>query len=637
MKRILNYTLTAFLAVLTAGCSYLDVDPELGMSEEDVFGTYKNFRKYFDSVYGYKKNNADYNITLGSTNEVDMNRYRMTFYSTTDAADGGRYFRTQTEFKSCNLSQDLLNTFTFATSSSTASVSPPIAAAMFRCIRVCNMSISHIGSLTNATQEQVDDLLGQAYFVRAYAHFVLVRYFGGMPYLDKVLGGDDEWDIPRLTVNETLNRCAEDFQTAYEYMNKAGKMRRDARPGQAGHLSHSEMKIPNGCAALAMKARALLYAASPLNNIGGKNDWEKAAQAAAEAVIAAEEYGYEMLPFSKYEDNFYGYDYTNEHIWAHAMGSARNNGSNWGGFYTRAQGPGQSKHSGTCPTQNFVDKFETAAGDPLDSEQAREAAEAAGTYNEQNPYYGRDPRFYKVIVYDGATTDYSTEPIKIHYDPDTKAWPKTTFTTPSGKVQSQFGYSVNYQPTNTALGVSRTGYYLKKWWRGDLGTSDAKYYKRSDPLIRMAELYLNYAEAVNEAYGPSGRAGECAYTAKDAVNMVRARAGMPPVQDRFTGESDAFRERIHNERNVELAFEGHHYYFDIRRWKTAPQSMTQTSYGIEITKVPVSAEYPAGRKYERVALPEARQSTWKDCMYWLPFPDTQANTMTNFKNNAPWQ
>lgn len=96
------------------------------------------------------------------------------------------------------------------------------------------------------------------------------------------------------------------------------------------------------------------------------------------------------------------------------------------------------------------------------------------------------------------------------------------------------------------------------------------------------------------------------------------------------------RERIRNERCVELAFEGHHYYYDIRRWKIAPQTMTQTLTGIYIEKTDVSAEYPRGRRYIRRAIPSNRQANWKNAMYYLPFPTEEANKMQNFVNNELW-
>ena len=103
-----------------------------------------------------------------------------------------------------------------------------------------------------------------------------------------------------------------------------------------------------------------------------------------------------------------------------------------------------------------------------------------------------------------------------------------------------------------------------------------------------------------------------------------------------TEQTALLRERIRNERCVELAFEGHHYYHDIRRWMIAPQKMTATLTGMYIEKTDVSEQYPKGRIYTRRAIPQNRQSSWKDAMYYIPLPTEEANKMKNFVNNEIW-
>lgn len=608
----------AAAAILT-GCHFLDVDPELGLTDEDVFSTYTNFKMYFDYAFGSPDG---INMTLGYPLHVDSHDKRFCFVSSTDAADCGRYLTVQQQVKTCNLSQDLCNDFSFGSRR-------PIAKGMFRIIRIANRTLENIDRLTNATESQKNDLIGQAYFVRGYAHFVLCRFFGGMPYLDKALESDDEWDLSRLSAHDTYVRAAEDFDKACTYLKAAGKMRRDALPGEAGHLNGKEMDRPTGVAAMAMKGRALLYAASPLNNTDGTDDWAAAANACAEALKIAEEWQYSLLPFSNYTDNYYGTVPTTNELIMSWYFTAKSNSGLLSGTLAYPQS-NYSKASGVCPTQNFVDKFETRWGDPLTTEAERAEAVEAGHYADQDPYSNRDPRFDINIIHDGSTNQYVTGAINIYYDPATRTWPTTNI---SG-VTSNFGVEWG-SVDGSSMGYSNTGYYLGKPWRGDYGSKSTSHH-HIDPVIRMAELYLNYAEAVNEAYGPNGTAGSCTITAKEAVNKIRARAGMPEVLEKFTYDTDSFRERIRNERNVELAFESNHYYFDIRRWMTAPQVMTQPLTGMYVEAVEVSSEYPKGRKYERRSIPKNRQSVWKDCMYWWPFPDEQANTMKNFVNNEKW-
>ena len=231
------------------------------------------------------------------------------------------------------------------------------------------------------------------------------------------------------------------------------------------------------------------------------------------------------------------------------------------------------------------------------------------------------------ILHDGSVVAGCPSGVNIHYDPATGTYPTSSLNNNARTFGIAWG-------SNDQKGYSNTGYYVNKLWNGALGTSAA--HQHTDPLIRMAELYLNYAEAVNEAYGPNGTAGGLALTATEAVNKIRSRAGMPDVLDKFTGDALSMRERIRNERCVELAFEGHHYYHDIRRWKIAPQTMTQPLMGMYIEKTAVSAEYPRGRRYIRRAIPSNRQANWKNAMYYLPFPAEEANKMQNFVNNELW-
>lgn len=231
------------------------------------------------------------------------------------------------------------------------------------------------------------------------------------------------------------------------------------------------------------------------------------------------------------------------------------------------------------------------------------------------------------IVHDGsADAAASGKVINIYYDPAKKNYPVTKL---SG-VNVTFGIDWGSKDNGTQ-GYSSTGYYCKKYWDGKLGSKGTSHY-HIDPIVRVAELYLNYAEAVNEAYGPNGAAGGLDLTAVQAVNIIRNRVGQPDVLKKYTADKDRFRERIRNERGIELAFEGHHYYYDIRRWKTAPEHMSKTLYGMYVESIKKSGEYPIGRKFEVRPIPNNRQCVWKDYMYYLPFPDTEAYKLKNFVN-----
>ena len=605
-KAIISILSTLTLSV--SGCNYLDINPEMGLDEDQVFTVWDNFKSYYYNIY-----TTPTGIHCAYPLYLDMNARRYTWYQFTDLSDAGRLLRCQ-QIKSGTMGEN-------AAEFTTSTAGRAISYSMFRIIRVCNKCIENIGRVQNVKQENKDDLLGQAYFVRAYAHFTLCRIFGGMPYLDKALEADDEWDMTRLSAWETYTRCAEDLDRAYDYLLAAGKVRRDAGPGSEGHLTSSDMAYPNGVAAKALKARCLLYAASELNNLHGQSDWEDAAEACAEAIRIAEENGYGMLDFSLWNSNFYGTKYTNEQLWAYTSGSTTNYNNDRVQAFVPYCFSNNAFSSGQCPTQNFVDKFETAGGYPLNTPEERAAATAAGQYDEQNPYVNRDPRFDVVVIYNQKPVQgYGNASIYVNEDGSL----------PSGSlIQKRSG---------SEDGVSETFYYEQKR-TGALSNKGVQNLLLTDPIIRLAELYLNYAEAANEAYGPDGQAPGAAMTALEALNTVRSRVGMPAVLDAYTTDRDALRPRIKNERAVELCFEGYHYYCDIRRWKDAPSIHRTRLTGMRVTKLKAgaTAQYPTGFRYERFELPSNRQIAWKnDGMYYVQFQTSDLLKMKNYVPNEAW-
>lgn len=615
-KYIITLAMILLAPVFFSSCleEYLDKSPESGLTTEDVFKKVDNFKKFFRDVYEGRQLDGstwrDYNIKCGMPFYFNFWDQKYTWEGITDCADQGRYMEGQT-FKSGQVSA-FVNKFTYDRARR------PILGSLFTAIRICNMTLENIHML-EADQVIIDDYTAQAHFVRAFAHFELFRIWGPMPYLTKVLGPDDQWDIPRLSKHETLVRIAADMDSAATFFAKAGLMRRDNPiPGAPGHLTNADQPLPNGVAAKAFKSRALLYAASPLNNELGIKDWENAAVAAMEAINIAKQFGYALLPAANYRDNYIGVAYTNEQLWGYNWGSWAYNNGNQQGMVNGVFGNSKSSWSGECPTQNFVDKFETKDGYPLNTQAERDIAIAAGKYKDQDPYANRDPRFYIDIIYNQATNIIGWDQAKA------QIW----FEMKNGVAT--YGQLVD----PSYLGITRTGYYSRKRWpENSIKNQTSK--NVTDPIIRLGELYLNYAEAANEAYGPSGSAPGANMTAVQATNIIRARIGQPDVLAKYTASKDEFRLRVKNERNIELSFEGH-YYFDIRRWKDAPVCYGGPLMGVTIEKVPQSSTYPTGFKYERYALSADRQSNWKDAMYYLPFNTEDTYKMKNFVSNEVW-
>ncbi|MDO9341257.1 MAG: RagB/SusD family nutrient uptake outer membrane protein [Bacteroidales bacterium] len=619
-KHFILLLITGMSLVLTTSClkDYLDKAPESGLTEDIVFTKYANFKLFFDANYNGRKyyNNGwrdTWNYKTTTPFYIDEWDQKYCINSTTDACDQGRYMEGQA-WKSGNMSETIVSKLCYDGSRR------PVLGACFDGIRMCNIAIRNVDRIKDADDAIKNDFSGQAYFLRAWYHFTLFRFWGPMPYLDYVMSPfDKSWDLARLPKNDYLMRIASDLDSAYYFFNLCDMIRRDPAPGVSGSLNYSayEMYRPNGMAAMAFKSKVLLYAASPLNNKGGAADWQAAAAAAWDAIQIAESKGVILLPLldpvsgNDRHLNFYGKDVCDESIWTRTHGNQSWNFSAtwWGGVLTTS-----SSASGTNPTQNWVDKYETKNGWPLNTPADRAAAVAANEYKEQDPFANRDPRLATDIIYNqGPLQGWASSKAQIYYDG----------TTPSELL------------VTTWNGRSYTGYMLRKIWANN-STKNKVSSIFSDPLFRLSALYLDYAEAVNEAYGPAGTAPGSSLTAIAAINKIRTKSGMPNVLSAYTASKDAFRPRIKNERNVELSFEGQHYYDDIRRWMDLQGVMSSKLIAIIPQKTTNLVNYPTGFIYERTELPADRQPAWEEGMYYLPFLNADALKMKNFVANPVW-
>jgi hypothetical protein len=325
--------------------------------------------------------------------------------------------------------------------------------------------------------------------------------------------------------------------------------------------------------------------------------------------------------------NFYGADVTDESIWTYSYGTMTWNASSWTnitncgfqGLYNGVFAANTGSNSGVCPTQNFVDKYETSFGEPLNTQADRDAATLAGHYNEQDSYANRDPRLAAdIITNQSLAQGWTNNKAQIYY--------------------SVAGGNVTYSELldQKYLGITRTGYYMRKFWFNN-STKNTVSAILADPLMRLAELYLNYAESANEAYGPNGAAPGATLTSLQAVNAIRARAyGVAKdVLPAYTGSKDAFRPRVKNERCVELSWEGH-YYNDIHRWMDLQTVMSGTLIGMDIEKIAAAGTYPVMFRSKRLPLSQDRQVVWKPQMYYLPFNNADNLKMTKFVPNPVW-
>jgi len=438
----------------------------------------------------------------------------------------------------------------------------------YRSIRECNWALQNIDKVTMSADHKTR-ITAEIRFIRAYRYHDLIRNYGGV-----VLMGNDVYNLsdnlqdPKLftrsSLQESMNYVLSELDAA-----AAGLPQNNGSNWLNGRATKG--------AALALKSRLTLYAASPLYNTG---TWAAAATA-AQAVIGLNKY------------SLYSGGYGN--LFTDASGA--NSETIFARLYTKnaghthleiANGPnGYGGWGGNLPLQNLVDDYEMDNGKSI--------TDGTSGYNAQNPYVNRDPRFYATIVYNGST--YRGATIE-------------TFT-PGGK-DSKDG------PEN--WNTSKTGYYLKKYMNdayplqnpwGNAGFQPWYY-------IRYAEVLLNFAEASNEASGADIVPAGSTLSARTAVNLVRARAGMPALPAGLT--QTAMRDAIRYERRVELAFEEHRFY-DVRRWKIADVTENKPAQGITITKSGATLTYAT-----KVAL-DGRAFATKH--YWLPIPRAEIQASGN--------
>lgn len=432
----------------------------------------------------------------------------------------------------------------------------------YRGIRECNYALSVLQKIDMSPGHKTR-LEGELKFIRAFRYHDIIRNFGRAVLMgDKVVGLSDNLQDPslfkRATLAESINYVVSQLDDA------ASKLPLD-------NDSKWQLGRATKGAALALKSRLLLYAASPLYNAG---TWEKAATAAL-AVINLNKYGIYQGGYN----NLFLINETNETIFERVFTKNANHV-----HLEIANGPnGYGGWAGNSPLQNLVDDYQMNNGKAI--------TDATSGYDAQNPYANRDPRFTMTVLYNGAP--YRGNVIE-------------TFT-PGGK-DSKDG------PDN--WNASKTGYYLKKFMNDAYPLQNPWGNAGFQPWIyfRYAEILLNFAEAANEAYGPDVIPTGSTLSARDAVNMIRSRVGvnMPALASGLTQAQ--MRDAIRYERRVELAFEEHRYY-DVRRWKIATQTENKPLEGITITKSGSTLSYQ-----KKVALDGKK---FDEKHYWLPIPRSE--------------
>jgi hypothetical protein len=270
---------------------------------------------------------------------------------------------------------------------------------------------------------------------------------------------------------------------------------------------------------------------------------------------------------------------------------------------------------GVASNENLVECFEMQeTGLPI--------GDPESGYHKQNPYAGRDPRFYHNILYNGATV-YGNRVMWLYNSLE------------PGAVEPVEGWDMAYSGGVLQAGYTTTGTYGIKWL-GNEWDVKAPGHMMVWPYIRLAEVYLNFAEAAGEAWSSPGTAqAGCSYSAVGALDKVRDRALMPPLDPKFHAQN-AFIERVRNERRVELCFEDHRLY-DIRRWQVATLPENRDIYAVEIVKLAPGYDeqvYPTGYRFEDKKVFMRR--VFEDRHYLFAIKAEDVFIGSSFKQNPGW-
>ena len=409
----------------------------------------------------------------------------------------------------------------------------------------------------------------EAHFLRAYFNFELLKRYGPIPIIKSTLDINKDYsDTPRPTMKEVVEFIANDCDMAADSL--------ELTPWR--NMNDAFGRATKG-AALALKSRLLLYAASPLYVDFGDIDeankpsdatlW-KAAADAAKAVIDLNQY--ELAP--AYDDLFKNDFQNKEYIFVRRYPS--NSDFEKSNFPISYGGKG-----GTNPSQNLIDDYEMLDGTAFDWSDPVKAA---------HPFENRDERLLATVLMNGVLF--------------------------KGKRVATYPGGADATPNPNA---TKTGYYLRKFLNENVniqtgGGSDGHVV----PLFRLAEIYLNYAEALNE-YDPTNP-DIAVY-----LNKIRERVSLPDVPSGLTQEQ--MRTLIHHERRVELAFEEHRFW-DVRRWKVASSTLGAPVKGVKITQ-----DDAGNFTYSPV---QVEQRVFQPKMYWYPIPQSEVLKLHHWEQNKGW-
>ncbi len=653
MKKI-KYLLLLLIGVSATSCKdYLEVNPNLGFSADEVYSDFTTMMSAVDRATNLVENYFRYIhfaewCHIGSMAD-EMQLMEPTCSTLGHTVNAGLWQDNLShDFGFGYGSEDSISR-TYSWSGGDAPAGRAVVA--IRALNLCEEGYLEYGEDMTfpdeslySEEEMRGQILGQIYFLRAYHYFQLIIRYGGMPNMRTILAADYDFDQSRPTFKESADWCVEDLDLAIQYLPEA-------------YTASYDIGRPTISSAKALKAQVLLYAASPLMNdtypytaaATYDEDYLKRAVEASIVAIESIESGrnrYAMYSWYDYKENFnpYGTELTNEAVFQPAFVQSKlSSGTYWqniGGYwYNSLQYHGSVDNRIILPTHNAALWHGTVDGYSWEDRAKSKYADLL----EENPFdvNGRDPRMKHNMfchgddMYTASTVDHIMD------------------CTRTGTIRVD----------TEALGLIFTGYVSAKYlWPGQVNNSAAytsssgtgtRQYGRVLAPIRVPQLYLDFAEAANELYGPTGEVPGCSgisvSTAAEAVNKIRARVGgewvyrdlaalvwHPQLEDlptEYTSDKDKFREAYRRERAVEL-FQEFHRWFDIRRWKIAVDLFADSNNCIQALDM---YEENGEMVYASKSLSSyGVKRVFEAKHYWYPFSNTDMNKLGTFEQNPGW-
>lgn len=515
MKKTIIKTmcLGALIASMSA-CDILDVEPLDTYTQEDVFTDVNLLKAYVHRNYTLPQNGWSHKALRFSCDESYNNFNWEGSYTVLEGA----------------VTPDQLGNL-------------DIWSSYYENIKNCNIFFNNMDKVNLVDQPQRNYLIGEELFFRAYYYMELVNRYGGVPLITKAYQLDDTdkvMDIKRNSYEECVDSIVNWFDDAAELL-------------PVKYDSDLDFGRVTKVAALAMKSRMLLYAASPW---WGVRTYKEAADASKEVIDLCGGDGNNLDP--DYKGLFLN-PLSNEIIFQRLYNQEFGHWFDWENTPN-----GWSGYSATCVTQEMVDSYETDGGKFPDTDWYD-----GKTTTTVNPWENRDPRFYASIVCDGQK--FRDREIQFWVNAPEKEGEKPS----KGGLDSEFGRdNWNY---------SKSHYTIRKFMDETLLNSWSDKGKQPWIYCRLAEIYLNYAEAMYYCGNEEVARTYVNYVRERARNMVGAQEGSINMLPDVTESGEALLKKIQLERKVELAFEEHRF-FDVRRWKIAESTQVGQFHGIQIVK-----------------------------------------------------